>query len=504
MKTKIAEWPGSWVFVLAAIGSAAGLGNVWRFPYLAFEHGGAAFFIAYIVCLAIIGFPLLLLENAMGQKTGHAAPEAMGKGDKSGFLRFIGFWGVLAAALVMSYYSVVMSWSVNYLASSPGLRFAGDASDYFFNTVLRISEGPLDFGSVVPHIFVGLLVVWLFIYFALFQGMRSITKVVTFITPLPFIFLVTMAINGAFLSNSSAGLEFFLVPDWTKLLTAQIWSAAASQVFFTLTLGFGVMFAYGALLNKKVNLVKSAAFVVIGDTLVAFCAGLAIFSTLGYMAGVKEVAVADVVAGGPGLAFVVFPEALSLLPAGGSIFASLFFITLLALALTSAISLVQAVVSVIMDYFSNWNYSIVVLGVCAVLFFMATPFSLQSGLYLLDIVDHFILNYGLMLVGLFEAVAIGWIFGAKRLREYINKTSKTNLKGWFDIAIMVVIPLVLALLTIQSLSADLLNPYEGYDEKALFIFGLFPVIMVLLLSFALGLVAKHAKDRAKTKKRIKA
>ena len=490
-KTLLTSWPGHWTFVLAAVGSAAGLGNVWRFPYLAYEHGGAAFFIAYILCLVLVGFPLLLMENTMGQKTKKAAGEAMAAAHKSGVFRSIGFWGVLAASVVMGYYAVVMSWSVNFLVAAPSLAWAGDAKVFFFENILHLSDNISEKGEFLPHLLLGLLAVWTAIFLSLSRGMKSIATVVTYITPLPFFFLGILAINGLFLENAAEGLSFFFLPVFEKLLSFDLWIAAISQVFFTLTLGFGVMFAYGALLKKKTDIIAAVKAVIIGDTLVSFISGIAIFSTLGYMAGQQGVPVSEVVAGGPGLAFVVFPSALSILPFGNSLFAILFFLTLLTLAITSAISLVQAIISMISDYCSVKNHTLVVFLVCAFLAASSLLYARSNGLYILDIVDHYIVNYGLVAVGLAEVIVLGWVFGSQKIQKYANRHAKKPLGNWYNFSVRYFVPFVLAAVLGNSITNDLSRPYEGYASEALFSYGVIPVVSTFCIALLLSIPTRN-------------
>jgi len=489
-KKYLTSWPSSNLFVLAAIGSAAGLGNVWRFPYLAYEYGGAAFFFAYLVCLAFIGFPLLLSENALGQKTGKSAPGAMESLAPHGRWRVIGFWGIFAAIGVMSYYSVIISWTGNYLISSFDMPWQENAKDYFFNTVLHISDSVSSLGSFVPHLLLGLAITWIILYFVLFRGMQSVSKVITYITPLPFFLLLFLAINGLSLEGSSQGVLYFLLPKWEQLLHLDLWIAAASQVFFTLTLGFGVMFAYGALLSQKVDLIKTTTMIIIGDTIVALVAGISIFSTLGNMALQKGVPLPEVVANGPGLAFVVFPEALSMLPFGASIFSFFFFLTLLTLALTSAISLVQASLSVLGEYFPQIKYQYLVFATCSVLFLLSLPYALQGGLYLLDIVDHFLVNYGIILVGLIEIIVIGWIGGGTNIQKWVNKYSSRKLGPFFLLLLRYIIPGILLILISINIIQDIRHPYEGYPSPSLLFFGIFPVVLILFLALIFGFYQK--------------
>ncbi len=486
-------WSSEWLFVLAAVGSAAGLGNVWRFPYLAYENGGAVFFVAYLVCLALIGFPILISELGIGQSTGKSAPEAMASVTKNNIFRFIGWMGVLSGAVVVSYYTVVMAWSANYLKFAPTLAWGEDTKNFFFNDFLQLSDGVETIGGFVPALVIATALIYVVLYFTLWKGVDSISIVAKFITPLPFILVTILAINALSLDGSIEGLRFIFVPEWSKLGDLSIWIAAASQVFFTLTLGFGTMFAYGALLKKDVDLVKTTAAVIIGDTFMSIIASTAIFGTLGYMASNQGVELTEVVASGVGLAFIVFPAALNLLPLAPDVFASFFFFSLFALALTSNLSLMQAVIGAIQDRWPCWRRHVTV-AVIAILFFVASLFYTRAnGLYLLDIVDHFVVNYALVAVGLLEMLAIGWWYNADKLRNALNEQAKIKLGNIFPWTLKIIVPLTLTYLIYNAASADLSANYESYPTESLLAYGVGTLVLIVLGGIALAKLVKECR-----------
>ena len=317
------HWPNQWIFILAAVGSAAGLGNLWRFPYLAFENGGAAFILAFIIANILIGIPLLVLEIGLGQKTQKAAPGALASIHPK--LKYLGWTAVMLGFMVLTYYMVVVSYSFNYLKSALTLEWMPDASAFFFSNVLQLSESPLTTGGFAWPVVIGLLLGWVAVYFSAWKGVISISKVVTWTATLPFIILIILAIRAITLPGASEGLHLLLVPDWSALLSPGLWLAAFSQVFFTLSLAFGIMFAYGSLKAPESEITRSVSLVAAGNFLVSILAAIVVFGTLGYLALQQNLPVTEVVAGGPGLVFVVFPEALNLLPAFNSIMAVLFF-----------------------------------------------------------------------------------------------------------------------------------------------------------------------------------
>ena len=227
----------------------------------------------------------------------------------------------------------------------------------------------------------------------------------------------------------------------------------------------------------------------ITNSAISLFAGFVVFAVLGYMATSTGVNVEDVVDSGPGLAFVVFPKALSLMP-WAPFFSAVFFLTLLMLGIDSAFSLVEAVNTVIVDRNSNISVRKVAFYVCGLAFLMGSIFATRAGLYFLDIVDHFITNFGLILVGIFECIAVGWLYKAARLREYINSVSWRNTGRWWNVAIKFIIPLILTLLVIIQFFKEIKTNYEGYPDWAIAI-GWSVVVVPLLIAVMLAIISKN-------------
>jgi len=477
------RWSSRTIFLLAAIGSAVGLGNIWRFPYLTYEYGGGAFLIPYLIALFVIGIPLLILEFAVGQKFQKGAVAAFGAINK----RFKGF-GVLAIVtgfMVIAYYAAVMAWALVYLINSfsNSLPWAGNAESFFLGDVLQITDGISNIGGMNWPLFAGLLAIWVLIYFCVWKGVKSVGKVVAWTMPLPLILLAILFVRGITLDGALAGISVYLTPDFSALLNTEIWLAAASQIFFTLTLGFGVMLAYASYNKENQNITSNAFITAISNSAISIFCGFVVFSVLGFMATTTGVAVADVAASGPGLAFVVFPEALSLMPLA-SFFAVIFFIVLLTLGIDSAFSLVEAVNAAISDSYKKASTAKIALMVCAASFLAGLVFVTNAGLYFLDVIDHFLTNFSLIIAGISLSMVAGWGYGAKKIRDYINSTSTFKLGAWWDVAIKYVIPVVLTILIIVQFIKEIQEPYGGYPSWALAI-GWGVVVVPLLIAFGM-------------------
>lgn len=458
------RWSSRATFLLAAIGSAVGLGNVWRFPYLTYKYGGGAFLVPYLAALLVIGIPLLMLEFAVGQKIQRGAIgtfETLHKGFGA-----LGVFALLSAFIILCYYAVVMAWSLIYLFASLGVPWAGDSKAYFFNTVLQLSDNVGILGGINREIFFALLGIWVIIYFCVWKGVKSVGKIVWWTVPLPIFLLAVLMLRVVTLPGFLTGWFYYLKPDWSALLSTEVWIAAISQIFFTLTLAFGVMIAYASYKDEDEDVAKDSCITALANSAISIFAGFVVFGIIGYMATKTEISVADAATSGPGLAFVIFPEALSLMP-WPEFFSVVFFLTLLSLGIDSAFSLVEAINAAILDDNNNWKTHILAFLVCCIAFLGGIIFTTRGGLYFLDIVDHFVTNYNLVIVGLLQCVLVGWIYGADEVRDFINRVSDLKIGVWWDIAIKFIIPAAFIILLSKQFWTEIHTPYEGYPGWAL-------------------------------------
>jgi len=487
MRIKRERWINRPAFVFAAIGSAAGLGNAWRFPYIAYQNGGGAFLIPFFIALFTAGIPLLILEYGLGQKMQAGAPGALGRIKKS--WEGLGWWAVFIGFVIMSYYAVIMAWTWNYIYASLSVAWEGRVLEFFYRDVLNSTDGPLQLGPISVPVLIGLLLTWFLIWLILRRGVKFLGKVVLITVPLPIILLLILGVRAVTLPGSMEGLTYYLQPDFRALLDYNVWVAAYSQVFFTLSVGFGVMIAYASYLPRKSDINNNAIITALADAGISFLAGFVVFGTLGYMAGAQNVDVGQVVEEGIGLAFIAYPEAISLLPFGAAFFGFIFFFTLLTLGIDSAFSLAESVITGLDDKF-KLSRPIWVTLVCTFGFLVGLIFSTGAGLWWLDIVDHFVNNFGLAAVGLLECLLIGWVYRAEKMRNYVNPVSDVKLGKWWDIMIKYVTPLILGISIILTLSERLMVPYRDYPAISLLLGGW--MVVLLLIPVALIFARKKA------------
>ncbi len=404
----------------AAVGSAVGLGNIWKFPYIAGANGGGAFLLVYIGCVLLLGFPALMTEMAIGRMAQVNPVGAFKKLTGHHGWTFIGVMGVLASFLVMAFYFVVAGWSLEYIWQSVStLSFNGLSTE-------QLSANFTDFStaSTRPYIWLAVFVfiTAFVIYLGVTQGIEKGSKI---LMPLLFLVVFYLMIHAFFLPNSGAGYSFYLKPDFSKI-TPSVVLQALGQSFFSLSIGIGIMLTYGSYI-KEGNIVTTSFQISILDTLIAFMAGLVIFPAV-FAYGIEP-------GQGPELAFIALPAVFSQMT-GGIIFSVLFFFLLAVAALTSTISLYEAVVATFSENFNMRRGSANVLtGVLVLIASLICCHSLSGnstfvffGKGAFDWCDYLTSDFLLPIGGFFMAIFLGWFFDRERLHEALVSF---GMKEWF-------------------------------------------------------------------------
>ena len=480
-------WNTRFAFVMAAIGSAVGLGNVWRFPYVCYENGGGAFLIPYFVALFTAGIPLMILEFSVGHWARSAPPNAFKKIGKK--WEWAGWWAVLVPFVIALYYVVVMAWCFSYMIYSLDLRWGSQASAFFKN-FLGDTGTPEIFGSISIPVVLGLIVIWLCVFIILYKGVNRIGKIVAITVPIPTILLIILTIRGLTLPGAIEGISYYLTPDFSRLTDVKVWLAAYAQVFFSLGVAQGIMITYASFLKKKSDITNNAFIISLADAGTSFLAGFTVFSVVGYLAASQGVGVTELGIGGPTLTFITYPTAISLLPVAASFFGMIFFIALLTFGIDSAFSMVEPMVSGLHGKFRITKAKATGF-MCIIGFFISLLFATGSGLHWLDIVDHFIANFGLVMIGLVECLILGWMYKISKLRKHANETSEIKIGKWWEYLIKYVIPFVLFLLLAIAIIDNITNPYLGYPWWVIILGGVTPCLAIFLLSFVFMKIKKH-------------
>lgn len=470
MSVQRESWSARSGFILAAIGSAVGLGNIWRFPYVSYENGGGAFFIPYLVALATAGFPLLFLDYVVGQKYRGAPPTAYRRMVKSA--EGVGWWQVLVCSVIGIYYASVLSWAGQYTLYSFSQAWGEDTENFFFNQYLQNGSG-LDF-TFVPSLFIGILIVWVIALFIMYGGIRKGVELANKIfIPLLMLMFVIMVIQAVRLPGASEGLNALFAPNWSAMANPKVWLAAYGHVFFSMSIGFGIMVTYSSYLKRNANLTGSGLVVGFANSSFEILAGIGIFSVLGFMAVASGKPVAEVVSGGIGLAFVAFPKIISSMGESGTIIGVLFFASLFVAGLTSMASIVQVPISAMEDKF-GWSHKkavTIVGGLCALISLML--FSTKTAITFVDVIDHFTNNIGVVFGAILSIIWVTWLNRGllDKLIRHINGISSFKVgKGWaFMLTVITPVSLIIALLL--SVKSLLTEGYGGYEFVTQAVFG---------------------------------
>lgn len=418
MKTESNNQRGFWGsrmgFILAASGSAVGLGNIWKFPYIVGQNGGGAFVLIYLVCIFVIGTPIMLAEFTLGRKTNRNPVGAFDQLKPGSLWAGIGYMGVLAGFFILSFYGVVGGWTYAYVVKSITGSVLAFASP---------KEAGEFFGSFIGNTWEVLF------YHALFMGTcvaivlrgvhGGIEKACDILMPTLVVILLLLMIRSLTLDGAMEGVAFYLTPDFSKI-NANVVLIALGQAFFSLSLGMGCMITYGSYLSEKENLTSSTVYVVLFDTAIALLVGMVIFPAV-FAMGLEPTE-------GPGLVFSVLPTVFADMPLGHGV-AVIFFILLAIAAITSGISLLEVVVAYFIDQ-RGWKRKKAVLVVGSAIFAFGVPSGLSFGVMaeaklfgmnFFDHVDNIASNYFLPLGGMLTAVFVGWIWGTKNAHAEIEK-----------------------------------------------------------------------------------
>ena len=503
MEEKRGTWSGRLTFILAAIGSAVGLGNAWRFPGLAAKHGGGAFLMAYILLMVVFGIPLLYMEIAIGRKLKKGAPESMRGIHKRA--EPIGWAGVTNAFVIAIYYAVIFAWVILMTISSfkffnmTGVDKNEQASG-LFDSLTQTTGNFTGHNIMSTPVFICLLIAWALIWWCIRNGASSVSKVVKYTVTLPFVCLGIMAIKGLTMSNTGEALKALFVPKWSALGSANLWMDAAGQVFYSLSIMMAIMFAYGSFLKEDSNIAVDAMVIAGADFLTSLLSGLVLFTTLFGVYGSNAIDMMQST-GSIGTAFYMYPMAIVNLSGSGlfnAIFAFIFFFCLCTLAIDSAFSIIEGVSTAISDKF-KLNRKKTTLYCCLVAGVLSMIFVTGAGLAWLDVVDHWCNYFNLVLIGIAETLVIGWFFKTSKVLNEVNRnTNKFKVPAWwFQATVKVIAPVGLTALLVWAI-VDLVKAggiYGGYPLWTNFLGGWIITALVLASGFIVKFIVYKMKKK---------
>ncbi len=450
-------------FILAAIGSAIGLGNIWRFSWLCYKDGGGAFLVPYFIALLIVGLPLIILEFLLGNYFAGSSPKVFRGIRKS--LEIIGWMATLDVFIIGTYYAVVLAWVLDYIGLSAlnAVAWFGSAGALFKWVV-----------STPWLVLIGLVITWVITWVTVFIGVSGgIERACLFAIPALWVLSAILVIRGVTLPGSDVGINWYLTPNWAALTKGQVWIDAFGQILFTLSIMAAPLIVYASYMPRKSELPNSAWITAFANCGFSFFFGFATWGILGYLMQASHAATPSklpVPLGGGGLAFVTIPTAVTKLPGApltSAIFGTIFFVILWLAGYTSLLSIAEPVYAALRDKFGVTRKAAVA-GITALSFVIGLAFVWKPGL--IDPVDFMTGTTNLIWVVLLESVLASYYLGINKLREYANPYAELKLGRWLDALLMVITPASLGTILVYGLySTKTISPISALVLVALLI-----------------------------------
>uniref|UniRef100_A0A672JH10 Transporter n=2 Tax=Salarias fasciatus TaxID=181472 RepID=A0A672JH10_SALFA len=481
------QWASKAEFLLAVAGQIIGLGNVWRFPYLCYKNGGGVFFIPYLLFLVLCGIPLFLLETSLGQYTSLGGVSAWRT-----ICPLFGGLGYASQVMILHgcvYYIVILAWALFYLsysfqaelpwshcnntwntaacvlfehhnqtanASSLPVNATSPVMEFWEREVLRLSASLDELGPVNWKLALCLAAVWLVCYFCVWKGVKSTGKVVYLTATFPYVMLLVLLVRGATLPGAAQGIVYYLKPNHTRLADPQVWMDAGTQIFFSYGICLGSLTALGSYNKFNNDCYKDSFMLCLLNSSTSFLAGFAIFSVLGFMAEEQGVDIASVAQSGPGLAFIAYPRAVSMMPLP-QLWAVCFFLMIIMLGLDTQFVSLEALMTSVTDLYPHLirrghRRELLLLFFCVVCFLVGLVMVTPGGLYVFQIYDHFSCSgASLLLLSIFQSLAIGWVYGADRFSANIRDMTGYSPMAAFKVCWKYLTPVVCSATFIFSL-----------------------------------------------------
>ncbi|XP_071124568.1 sodium- and chloride-dependent glycine transporter 1-like [Mytilus edulis] len=549
------KWNNKIEYSLSIIGFLVGLGNLWRFPYICMRNGGGAFLIPFLFFLIFCGIPLFFIETAMGQFSGKGMLQVW---DICPMFKGLGFGFLVPNLMWNVYYTVIFGWALYYIGNSfisplpwttcdnewnshscaldssfigrlgnpdtfsyldtngtdnatrhlnitssltltnQNVSWITAQEEFWQINVLQMSTGVHEIGHLNWRMILCLLGGWVLIGLCIFKGVKSVGKVVYVTATLPYILLTIILIRGLTLDGSINGVILYLRPDFSKLLKTQIWIEAALQVCYSLGPGSGILITQASFNKFDNNLIRDSIMFSMISEFTSIFSGLVIFTVLGFMAGEMSIPLEKIVKGGPGLAFIVYPEALSKLP-GENVWSCIFFVMILCVGLDSHFVTVEALIGVFTDGFHRLRNrrELVTVAWCLGSFVLGLIFCTQGGIYIFQLIDWYVAALSLPIISFLECILLGWIYGMERFSKDVNLMLGRGIPIFFRVCIMFVTPLIMFVLIISTLIGYQPPTYGSYKYPKVaaaigMMLSILPVVPIVI--FALVAIIQAEGD----------
>ncbi|XP_029907947.1 sodium- and chloride-dependent taurine transporter-like [Myripristis murdjan] len=471
------KWASKLDFVLSVAGGFVGLGNVWRFPYLCYKNGGGAFLIPYFIFLFGGGLPVFFLEVALGQFTSEGGITCWEK--LCPIFTGIGYASIVIVSLLNIYYIVILAWGLYYLfqcfqpelpwakckqpwntercvedtyrknktlwLATNATNFTSPVTEFWERNVLGITSGIEEIGPIKWDLALCLLAVWIICFFCIWKGVKSTGKVVYITATFPFVMLIVLLVRGVTLPGATEGIKFYLYPDVARLKDPEVWIDAGTQIFFSYAICLGAMTSLGSYNKYKYNCYRDCMLLGALNSGTSFVSGFAIFSVLGFMAQEQGVDIADVAESGPGLAFIAYPKAVSMMPLP-TFWAILFFIMLLLLGLDSQFVEVEGQITSLVDLYPSflrkgYRREVFIAVICCISYLLGLTMVTKGGMYVFQLFDYYAASgVCLLWVAFFECIAVAWVYGADNFYDAIEDMIGYRPNPWMKWSWTIVTP----------------------------------------------------------------
>ncbi len=491
------KWGSSLAFILAMIGSAVGLGNIWRYPYVLYSNGGGAFYIPYLVAIFSLAIPFLILEYGVGYNYQSSFTKALIK-IKPKF-EFYG-WVLPVVVFIMAvYYSTIIGWDGIYLFLSFFKGWGADPNTFLNVNLLQSTDSLSGVFNFIPFVAIFMIAGWFIIWFISHKNLDDgLGKVCKVFVPVLFVIMFFIVIFSLTLPGANIGLAELFNPNWSLLWHFDIWMAAFGQIFFSLSLGMGAGFTYASYTGDDIDLISSGLYVVIANSAFENFAALGVFSILGYMSLQSGTPVSQIITQGTTLIFVVYPQVFNVLGTIGLIAGPLFFFTVYVAGITSMLSAFEVLSISIQNKFSLTRRKATLI-LCLVGGFASMVYATSAGGYILGIADIFVNNIVIIFSVLVECIMFAWIFKAERLIDFLNSRSKTfKLGKWWLIHVKYIIPAILIVIWVGGLY-ELLSIKTTESVIIIIVLALITIISSLIFTKR----PAKTKDWFETEERIK-
>lgn len=482
---KKSEWNSNITFILAMIGSAVGLGNIWRFPNVLYSNGGGSFMIPYLVSLFLLGISFVLVEYAVGYKFKTSLSKILYTVHNK--LEPVAWFVLLIVFLITTYYVCVVGWDLIYVVLSFTKAWGTNPDIFFSQSVLQSSDDIRGIFTIVPAVLASIIVIW-FATWAIIRtnlndGIGRVSKV---LLPLLCIIVVVIVAFSLTLPGAASGYTQIFSPDWSALGNLNVWLAAFGQIVFSLSLGMAIALTYASYLPEGSKLVDNALVVAFSNSGFEVFNSIGIFSILGFMAMTSRIPFNELVTEGTGLAFVVFPQVFNVMGSAAQVIGPLFFLCILFAGITSIIALLEGVCYSISEKF-NYSRKKSATIVCIIGVLISSIFATGAGSLILGVFDAFLNNFALLFAVLLECIIFGWIYDFDELINTLNENSRVKVGKTWKAVIKCILPICILSLWIQGIYSTL----SAGDIVSISIMAILTVILVVVPFIFAKLPAKN-------------